>query len=93
MKPEYPQPRSRIRLLSAIVGGSAIVAMGAATFALGGDDRVGTIVSEPGTYTQPTTSDMTTGETTKSSTLEASETVSAPSASPPVTAEPAPTAD
>jgi hypothetical protein len=93
MKPEYSQSRSRIRVLAAIVGGSAVVAMGAATLSLGGDGGVGTIVSEPGTYTQPTPTEMTTGETTKSSTLEATETVSPPSASPPVTAEPAPTAD
>ena len=46
----------------------------------------GTILSDPGTFTPPSTTEMTTGETTKSKTPEASETVSPEVASPPVTA-------
>jgi hypothetical protein len=90
---QHTSNSSRMRMLSATIGASALVVMGALTFSLSGDDRGGTIVSEPGTYTEPTTSEMTTGETTKSSIAEATETVSPPFASPPVTAEPAETAE
>ncbi|WP_445166468.1 hypothetical protein ACTXG7_21810 [Mycolicibacterium sp. Dal123E01] len=74
-----------IKTLSAVVGGSAIVAMGA--LAMGAAEQGGgTIVSDPGTFTQPVTSEMTTGETTKS---EAGEPPVEPIvATPPVTAEP-----
>ncbi|BBY62493.1 hypothetical protein [Mycolicibacterium helvum] len=74
-----------IKTLSAVVGGSAIVAMGALAMAVterGGD----MIVSDPGTFTAPVTSEMATGETTKSTAPEA--TVSPEVATPPVTAEP-----
>lgn len=83
MKPNQPKPRSRAKALSAVVGGSALVAMGALTAALS-DEHSGTIVSDPGTFTSPVTSSMTTGETTKSSAGEP--TASGESASPPVTA-------
>ncbi|WP_167099158.1 hypothetical protein [Mycobacterium sp. DL592] len=71
-----------IKTLSAVVGGGAIVAMGALAMAV--TEPGGTIVSDPGTFTSPVTSEMTTGETTKSTAVEP--TVTAPSASPPVTA-------
>ncbi|SBS75102.1 conserved exported hypothetical protein [uncultured Mycobacterium sp.] len=74
-----------IRTLSAVVGGSAIVAMGAVAMAVteqGGD----MIMSDPGTFTSPVTSEMTTGVTTKSTAAEA--TVVPASFTPPVTAEP-----
>ncbi|WP_319437716.1 hypothetical protein [Mycobacterium sp. RTGN5] len=74
-----------IRTLSAVVGGSAIVAMGALAMAVteqGGD----MIMSDPGTFTSPVTSEMTTGVTTKSTAPEA--TVVPASFTPPVTAEP-----
>lgn len=100
MKPKVDHQQvttsSRMRAVAAAVGASAFVAMGALTLTLSGDDRSGTIVSEPGTFTAPVTSEMTTGETTKSSTVsgEVTETTSSnESASPAVTAEPAPTAE
>ena len=74
-----------IRTLSAVVGGSAIVAMGALAMAVteqGGD----MIMSDPGTFTSPVTSEMTTGVTTKSTAPEP--TVVPASFAPPVTAEP-----
>jgi hypothetical protein len=74
-----------IRTLSAVVGGSAIVAMGAVAMAVseqGGD----MVMSDPGTFTSPVTAEMTTGETTKSTAPE--ETVVPASFTPPVTAEP-----
>lgn len=85
MQPNQAKPRSRVKALSAVMGGSAIIAMGALTAAIS-DERSGTIVSDPGTFTSPEVTEMTTGETTKSETQEASETVSPESASPPVTA-------
>lgn len=74
-----------IKTLSAVVGGSAIVAMGA--LAMGVTEHGGDmIVSDPGTFTSPVTSEMTTGETTKSTEVEPTQ---APEvATPPVTAEP-----
>ena len=74
---------SNIKTLSAVVGGSAIVAMGALAVAVT-EQGSGMIVSDPGTFTSPVTSSMTTGETSKSSSVE--QTVSPPSAAPPVTA-------
>lgn len=72
------------KTLSAVVGGSAIVAMGALAVAVS-EQGSGMIVSDPGTFTSPVTSSMTTGgETSKSSSVE--ETVSPASAAPPVTA-------
>jgi hypothetical protein len=74
-----------IRTLSAVVGGSAIVAMGAVALAVtpqGGD----MIMSDPGTFTSPVPAEMTTGVTTKSTAPEA--TVVPASFAPPVTAEP-----
>jgi len=85
MKPNQPMRASRIKVLSAVVGGSAIVAMGALTAGVSAEHG-GTILSDPGTFTPPETTPMTTGETTKSATPEATETVSPASASPPVTA-------
>jgi hypothetical protein len=74
-----------IKTLSAVVGGSALVAMGALTMAVT-EQGGSAIVSEPGTFTSPVTSEMTTGETTKT---EATEATRAPEvATPPVTAEP-----
>ena len=83
MKPNQPKPRSRVRMLSAVIGGSAVVAMGALTAAVS-DEHGGTIVSDPGTVTVPETTQMTTGETTKSTTVQP--TVTPPVATPPVTA-------
>ncbi len=74
---------SNIKTLSAVVGGSAIVAMGAFAVAVS-EQGSGMIVSDPGTFTSPVTSSMTTGETSKSSSVE--QTVSPASAAPPVTA-------
>jgi hypothetical protein len=74
-----------IRTLSAVVGGSAIVAMGALAMA-GTEQAGGTVMSDPGTFTSPVPAEMTTGETTKSTTPEA--TVVPASFTPPVTAEP-----
>ena len=74
---------SNIKTLSAVVGGSAIVAMGALAVAVS-EQGSGMIVSDPGTFTSPVTSSMTTGETSKSATEEP--TRSPESASPPVTA-------
>ena len=85
MKPNQPKSRSRVKALSAVIGGSAIVAMGALTAGVSEEHR-GTIVSDPGTFTAPEVTEMTTGETTKSETPEATETVSPASASPPVIA-------
>ncbi len=85
MKPNQPMRPSRVKVLSAVVGGSAIVAMGALSVGVS-DERGGTILSDPGTFTPPSSSEMTTGETTKSEAPEATETVSSASASPPVTA-------
>ena len=85
MKPNQPMRASRIKVLSAVVGGSAIVAMGALTFGVN-EGNGGSVLSDPGTFTPPETTEMTTGETTKSATQEAAETVSPASASPPVTA-------
>lgn len=88
MKPNQPMQASRIKVLSAVVGGSAIVAMGALTFGVNdvNEGNGGSVLSDPGTFTPPETTEMTTGETTKSATQEATETVSPASASPPVTA-------
>ncbi len=83
MKPNQSKPRSRVKALSAVIGGSAI-GMGALTAAV--REHSGTIMSDPGTFTSPEVTEMTTGETTKSETQEATETVSPESASPPVTA-------
>ena len=52
MKPNQSKPRSRVKALSAVIGGSAIVAMGALTAAVS-DEHSGTIVSDPGTFTSP----------------------------------------
>jgi hypothetical protein len=74
-----------IKTLSAVVGGSALVAMGA--LAMAATEQGGSmIVSDPGTFTSPVTAEMTTGETTKSAVGEP--TVTAVSYAPPVTAEP-----
>ncbi|MBB3605870.1 hypothetical protein FHT40_005557 [Mycolicibacterium sp. BK556] len=74
-----------IKTLSAVVGGSAIVAMGA--LAMGATEPGGSmIMSDPGTFTSPVPVEMTTGETTKSEVGEP--TVTAVSYAPPVTAEP-----
>lgn len=75
-----------IKTLSAVAGGSAIVAM--AALAMGMTEHGGSmIVSDPGTFTSPVTSEMTTGETTtKPATAELTETPVV--ATPPVTAEP-----
>lgn len=81
MKPN--KPGSRLTILAAVTGGCAVVAMGTVNAALSDESR-GSIVSDPGTFTAPATTEMTTGETTKSSSSEG--TVSPPSASPPVTA-------
>ncbi len=75
---------SNIKTLSAVVGGSAIVAMGALAVAVTDSSGTGTIVSDPGTFTSPVTSEMTTGETTKLTEPEA--TTSPEVATPPVTA-------
>lgn len=83
MKPNQPKPRPRIKALSAVIGGSAIVAMGALTAAVSGEHS-GMIVSDPGTFTSPVTSSMTTGETSKSTSVEPTQ--SAQVATPPVTA-------
>ena len=74
-----------IKTLSAVVGGSALVAMGA--LAMATTEQGGSmIMSDPGTFTSPVTAEMTTGETTK---LEVGDPTVVPiSASPPVTAEP-----
>ena len=78
--------RSGIKTLSAVIGGSAIVAMGALAVAVTTEGDGAAIVSDPGTFTSPVTSEMTTGETTKSSTAEPT---GAPEvATPPVTATP-----
>lgn len=87
MKPNQPRRPSRVKVLSAVIGGSAIVAMGALTVGVS-DEHGGTVLSDPGTFTSPEVADMTTGETTKSAIQEASETVSPEVAEPPVTAEP-----
>ena len=74
-----------IKTLSAVVGGSALVAMGA--FVMTVTEKGGeTIVSDPGTFTSPVPAEMSTGETTKSAVGEP--TVTAVSYAPPVTAEP-----
>lgn len=76
---------TNIKTLSAVVGGSAIVAMGA--LAMGVTEQGGRmIMSDPGTFTSPVPAEMTTGETTKSTAPEA--TVVPASFTPPVTAEP-----
>jgi len=85
MKPNQPKPRSRVKALSAVIGGSTIVAMGALTAAVS-EEHSATIVSDPGRFTSPVTAEMTTGQTTKSTAVEP--VVSPASASPPVTAEP-----
>jgi hypothetical protein len=72
-----------IKALSAVVGGSAIVAMGALAMAVT-EQGGGMIVSDPGTFTSPVTSEMTTGETTKSTAVEPTQ--SPKVATPPVTA-------
>ncbi len=76
--------RTSIKALSAVVGGSAIVAMGALAVAATEQGSGGMIVSDPGTFTSPVTSEMTTGETTKSTEVEPTE--SPEVATPPVTA-------
>ncbi|EHB49784.1 hypothetical protein MycrhDRAFT_5171 [Mycolicibacterium rhodesiae JS60] len=74
-----------IKTLSAVVGGSAIVAMGALAMGLA-EPGGAMVVSDPGTFTSPVTSEMTTGETTTTTTEELTR---APEvATPPVTAEP-----
>ena len=73
-----------IKTLSAVLGGSAIVAMGALAVAVSAPGDGGMIVSDPGTFTSPVTSEMTTGETTKSSSVEPTQ--SPEVATPPVTA-------
>ncbi|WP_328359417.1 hypothetical protein OG976_06385 [Mycobacterium sp. NBC_00419] len=85
MKPNQPTPRSRIKAASAVIGGSAIIVMGAlATSVVSGPG--GTIVSDPGTFTSPAVPEMTTGDTAVVTTTELTR---APEvASPPVTAEP-----
>lgn len=83
MKPKKPTPHSRVKAASAVIGGSAIVAMGALTTAVA-DEPGDTIVSDPGTFTSPVTSEMATGETTASAVDEPTR---APEvATPPVTA-------
>lgn len=84
MNPNQPMPASRVKVLAAMAGAGALVAMGVVTATHEGSG--GTILSDPGTFTVPNTTEMTTGETTKSKTPEASETVSPEVASPPVTA-------
>jgi len=74
-----------IKTLSAVVGGSAIVTMGALAMAVT-EQGGAMVVSDPGTFTSPVTSEMTTGVTTKSTEPEA--TVTPVSYAPPVTAEP-----
>lgn len=84
MDPSTPKRRSSIKALSAVVGGSAIVAMGALAVSVTEQGGRGMIVSDPGTFTSPVTSEMTTGETSKS---EAAEPTGSPEvATPPVTA-------
>ncbi len=83
MKPKKSTPRPRVKALSAVIGGSAVVAMGVLTTALPEEPR-GAIVSDPGTFTAPVTSEMTTGQTTKSTSVEP--TVTPEVATPPVTA-------
>ena len=83
MKPNQPMPRSRLKALSAVIGGSAIVAMGALAAAVS-EEHSGTIMSDPGTFTAPEVTEMTTGETTKSTAVEP--TVTPEVATPPVTA-------
>jgi hypothetical protein len=85
MQPSSSKRRPNFKALSALVGGSAIVAMGALA-AVTADDGGGTIVSKPGTFTSPVTSSMTMGDTTKSSAGEM--TVVPLVAKPPVTASP-----
>jgi len=85
MKPDQPTQRSRVKVLSAVVGGSAIVAMAALTVAAS-ELHGGTIVSDPATSSTVSTPTVATGGTTKSSTPEATETVSPVVATPPVTA-------
>jgi len=80
---------SSYRRALAVIGGAAALAMGSLTVALdmtsGDGERGGSIVSDPGTYTEPTVTEMTTGETTKvSSEVEGTETARV--ATPPVTA-------
>lgn len=85
MKPNQPMQASRIKVLSAVVGGSAIVAMGALTFGVN-EGNGGSVLSDPGTFTPPETTEMTTGETAVVTTTEPTR---APEvAVPPVTAEP-----
>lgn len=85
MKPNQPTPRSRIKAASAVIGGSALIAMGALTTAIT-DESGGTIVSDPGTFTSPEVPEMTTGDTAVVTTTEPTR---APEvATPPVTAEP-----
>lgn len=74
---------TNIKTLSAVGGGSAIVAMGALGIAMT-EQGSGTIVSDPGTFTSPVTSSMTTGETTKETAVEPTKTPEV--AAPPVTA-------
>jgi len=80
--------KSPSRLL-AVVGGAAALAMGSLTVAFdmadGGGEHPGRTVSEPGTFTEPTVTEMTTGETTKTST-EVEGTETARVATPAVTA-------
>lgn len=72
-------------MLSAMIGGSAVVAMGALTFAVS-EGSGGSVLSDPGTFTPPETTEMTTGETAVVTTTEPTR---APEvAVPPVTAEP-----
>lgn len=85
MNPNQPMPASRVKVLAAMAGAGALVAMGVVT-AAAHEGSGETILSDPGTFTPPSTTEMTTGETTKSKTPEASETVSPEVASPPVTA-------
>ncbi|MCB0941039.1 MAG: hypothetical protein KDB72_12505 [Mycobacterium sp.] len=85
MNPNPPMPASRVKVLAVMASAGALVAMGVLT-ATAHEGGGGTILSEPGTFTAPSTTEMTTGETTRSKTPEASETVSPEVASPPVIA-------
>ena len=74
-----------MKVLAAMAGAGALVATGVLT-ATTHEGSAGTLLSDPGTFTPPSTTEMTTGETTKSKTPEATGTVSPEVASPPVTA-------
>lgn len=73
----------------AVAGGAAALVMGSLTIAGdlsgGADPQGGWVVSDPGTFTEPTVTEMTTGETTKTSS-EVQGTETARVATPAVTA-------